>query len=338
MTVKLAVAGLRHGHIFSLTANAAEMDNVDIVACCEEDKATYDSLKSGDKVHLTHDNFDKMMSEVDCDIVAIGDYYQKRGSLLISALEAGKHVIADKPICTTLADLDAAEKEASEKGLVIGAMLDLRDNPNMLTLKKVIDDGLLGEIHQIYYSGQHPLNYGTRDAWYFEPGKHGGTINDIGIHGVDLVKWLTGNKVAEINAARNWNAILPEVPDFKDAAQFMLTLENGCGVLADVSYFAPGSHGYSLPFYWRFTVWGTGGIAEVSYTSKCLDLYKAGASEVESIELVEGYPGAYLDSFIREINGESGNLHLSSEDVLLASRVTLQIQEAADSSKTGIEL
>ena len=51
---------------------------------------------------LTHDDYRRMLREVECDAVAVGDYFARRGEIVIAALEAGKHVIADKPICTKL--------------------------------------------------------------------------------------------------------------------------------------------------------------------------------------------------------------------------------------------
>jgi predicted dehydrogenase len=60
-----------------------------------------------------------MLDEVEVDIVAVGDYYGVRGERVIAALERGKHVIADKPLCTSLAELDRIEQLAAEKGLSV---------------------------------------------------------------------------------------------------------------------------------------------------------------------------------------------------------------------------
>ncbi|MEZ4683286.1 MAG: hypothetical protein R2932_54665 [Caldilineaceae bacterium] len=59
--------------------------------------------------------------------------------------------------------------------------------PQAIGLRNLIRSGLIGEIHAINFGGQHPLMLDTRAAWYFEPGKHGGTINDIAIHAVDAI-------------------------------------------------------------------------------------------------------------------------------------------------------
>ncbi len=68
-----------------------------------------------------------------------------------------------------------------------------------------------------------------------EEGKHGGTINDIAVHALDLIPWITGHKFKRIVAARCWNALAKRCPHFKDAAQLMLEMDNGAGVMGDVS-------------------------------------------------------------------------------------------------------
>jgi|SRR6266511_4727891 len=100
---------------------------------------------------------------------------------------------------------------------------------------------------------------GARPGWYFERGKHGGTINDIAIHAFDFVPWITGLEWRAIIAARTWNAKAREFPHFHDCAQIMATLANGAGVRADVSYLAPDRLRYKLPHYWHVLVHGTRG-------------------------------------------------------------------------------
>ena len=91
--MKIAFAGFRHGHIFGLYNNAAKNSQLEICAICEE--APEESLlKDHPEIVITHTNYDQMLAEVPCDIIAIGDYYTKRGSMVIRALKAGKHVSA----------------------------------------------------------------------------------------------------------------------------------------------------------------------------------------------------------------------------------------------------
>ena len=202
----------------------------------------------------------------------------------------------------------------------------------------MVRQGLIGAVHAISFDGQHPLLLGSRPAWYFEPGKHLGTINDIGIHAMDAIPWITGLRFTVVNAARSWNAFAPEFPHFEDAGQMMLTMENGCGVLGDVSYFTPDSLGYSLPFYWRMTLWGREGVIETSSGAHNITVALNREGELRSEPLPEGNPGGYMKSFIRDIQGEQDEDELCTKRVLSASRVALTVQEAARTGSREVVL
>lgn len=336
MSLKFAFAGFRHGHIFSLLNRLKELPGCEIVAACEEDKESREALIKKNAVKITHTSIDKMLADVDCDVIAVGDYYGKRGSILIKALTAGKHVIADKPVCTSLAELDTIEKLAKKSKLRIGCQLDLRSQPNMVGIRKLVQRGMLGDIHGISFGGQHPLLSGSRPGWYFEEGKHGGTINDIAIHGIDIIEWITGMEITHLNAARSWNAFSKDKPHFEDAAQFMLSMENGCGILGDVSYFAPDSCGYATPFYWDFKFWGTKGVATANIVENTFKVAFNGDKGVSVMAQPADVGPDYLAQFIDEINGKPGALNTQS--IIAVSRKTLKIQNAADRKVGAMKL
>jgi len=331
MSIKFVVAGFRHGHIFSLVNRIKETEDCELVACCEAHAETRANLD----LDVKYDDLDKMLSEVECDVVAIGDYYGARGSLALKALQTGKHVVADKPICTSLEELDAIEKLAAEKNLKVGCMLDLRQSPSLVKVRQLIQEDVLGEIQAMSFTGQHPLLWGSRPSWYFEDGKHGGTINDIAVHGIDYLQWATGMKVTELTAASTWNSF-EECPIFNDGAQFMAKMENGCGVMADVSYFAPDSCGYTLPYYWEFTIWGKKGVARTCLSDNSVQLSLNGDKSTSSIALPATVQEDYFAQFLNELAGKPGDLTTAA--VIEAARKTLKIQQAADNKTAYIAL
>lgn len=338
MPVRFAFVGFRHGHIQDLYKRAMNLEETEVVAACEEDAAAREEVSTKGGVKITHANFERMLKETPCDVVAVGDYFGRRGALAIRALSEGKHVIVDKPLCTRLSELREIERLVREKGLKVGCMLTMRDSAYTLGARDLIRRGEIGEIHAIAFGGQHPLLLGSRPGWYWEEGKHGGTINDIGIHAVDALPWVTGLQFAKVNAARCWNAFAPERPHFKDGAQMMLTMDNGCGVLGDVSYFMPDGAGYSLPFYWRTTFFGREGILEISTTGKEIRLVRQEDRELRSLPLPEGNPGGYLAAFLNDIRGETRADALDTGEVLRVSRTALAIQKAADEDAHDVAL
>jgi predicted dehydrogenase len=327
--LKIGFAGFRHGHIFALYGLAGQNQNVCISGTWEEHEDTKEAAKKNYNIDFTHKTYQDMLEDKNIDAIAIGNYYSARGKMAIDALKAGKHVIADKPLCISLDELDEIEKLSSEKSLSVGLMLDLRYNKNVLAAKKIIEDDIIGEVHNIQFGGQHPLSYGKRASWYFEKGKHGGVINDIAIHGVDLIKYLTGLELKQILAARCWNAYADKEPNFLDSGQFILELSNRAGVIADVSYSVPNSIGFALPYYWQFLIWGKKGMLAFNPGSDGVSLYRDGFKDVQHIEGIQTSENC-LQDFIDDIANKK-EIILDTKTVLESSRFTLQIQEKSNS-------
>lgn len=330
MNIRFAFVGFRHPHVEDMYRRCSERSDVEIVACCEEDPEARRMLAEKGQVKITHERFEQVLSSTDCDVVAVGDCFGRRGKLLLQALEAGKHVICDKPLCTSRVELDRIEAVAGARGLLVGCMLDMRDLAPFLGLRQAIRAGKIGTVRAISFDGQHPLLFGRRAAWYFEPGMHGGPLNDIAIHAVDMIPWATGLSLKSIVAARCWNARVPQHPHFQECGQAMLELENGAGVLCDVSYLSPDSFGYGMPLYWRFTVWGDDGVLTTGLNQPAMTLYKNGEQHSRELAFPPALPGAYLEAFLRELRGDCEGLHLSSADSLRAARTSLLLQEVAD--------
>lgn len=325
---KIAFAGFRHGHIFQLYNQVRKCDRVEICGSWEENDEARETAMKEHEVEFNFATFEELLNS-DADIVAIGDYYGRRGELAIAALKAGKHVMADKPLCTSIEQLDEIERLSKEKNLKVGCMLSLRYSPYTAVAKELIDSGKLGDIHAVSFNGQHSLDYGSRPMWYFEKGKHCGVINDIAIHGIDLVEYLTGHKLKNVTGARTWNAFATEEPDFKDCAQFMIELDNGCGVMADVSYAAPGHLECGTPFYWQFLIWGSKGLIRFAEDGKNgVDAY---IDYADAMEFIEGKPceNNHITDFLDEIEGKIGLL-ISTKEVLKSQRDTLIIQAAGN--------
>ena len=331
--MKIAFAGFRHGHIFVLYEMAKNHSEYEIVGAFEEVEA---SRKAAEEKGVTfnYSTYRALLEDNNVEVVAIGSAYGDRGAMAIEALKAGKHVICDKPLCTSLDELNEIEALSKEKNLAVSCMFTMRYENKLVAVKELIDSGKLGKINNVYFGGQHPLQYGRRPAWYFEKGKHGGVINDIGIHGIDLLSYLFGGKVEVINGARCWNAYAKEEPEFLDSAQFMLTLSNGAGVVADVSYAIPDGVEFKLPYYWQFFIWGTEGMIAFSLSEKQLqsdgtekpaNYYVKG--QVEPIALEDKQGDNYLTDFLRVVKGEKAILPIS--EVIESTRATLTIQSKA---------
>ncbi len=339
--MRLAFIGFRHGHIFSFYDHLLKDKRVSITAACEDDASTASKIRAEGKVRLTHESHSALLDNAECDAVAIGDVYGNRGQLVIEALRRGKHVIIDKPICTRLSELQEIERLCAAGQLHISALLDTRGSGSARTARRLIAENAIGDVQTVNFSAQHPLLLGKRPEWYFVPGMQGGTINDIGIHAFDSIPWMTGRRIVESVAARAWNARLPEFPHFQDGAQIMLRLDNGGGVLGDLSYLAPDALGYSVPQYWRMTFHGAGGVIEFNSKSQAVTLVRSKDKEPQEIALESADHFIAWESFLREtgfVKEPLTPLHLTTQQTIRASRLALRIQEAADQNQCHVAL
>lgn len=322
--INIAFAGLRHIHIFDLFKLAEDNEYYNIIGSFETDEnAKRTAEEKG--VISNYNTYEEILADENVDVIALGGYYGQRGEMAVRALKAGKHIMADKPLCTDLATLDEIERLSKEKGLIVSCMFTMRFEKKINAVKKLVESGAMGEINNVYFGGQHPLQYGRRPEWYYEDGKHGGVINDIAIHGIDILSYALGLEVKEILSARCWNKFAEKEPQFKDCGQFMLTADNGAGIIADVSYAIPDGIEFALPYYWQFYIWGTKGTIRFSLNEEKSYYYTEGSATPTLLDEATAKVD-YLTDFYNVLNGKD-NAILPMQDVLKATAKTLQIQQ-----------
>lgn len=325
--LKLAISGTRHAHVTSLIKKVRAHDEFELVGIAEPEPDTYPLILEKGGVDPTHSALDAMLDDVEFDVLGVGEIYADRGAVVAKALRNGKHVISDKPICVELAELDEIERLVEQTGLSCLAMLSLRYQATWAAARQALLDGAIGELATVSVFGRHKLDYQNgREGWYFEEGKHGGTLNDLGIHGLDGLEWLTGVKVVETVAARGWNQQLKSVPFFQDGAQAMFRMENGAGVLMDVSYTTPPGH----KDRWMFHFNGTEG--DLSLNSAGPVVLRRADEPPRELELPPAPERNILDDLISEIENDRTRAILSTAESLRANRLALMAQKTADES------
>ena len=319
--------GFRHGHIMGCFRQAQENPKVQILAAIEENEPARVKTQEALNFPITADGYEAGLQNPELDTVAIGGAFADRGPAIIKALQHGKHVLADKPICTKLSELEEIRALARIKNLKVGCLLDLRKSPAIPTAKALIESGRLGKVMSIGFTGQHCIDYAHRPSWYFEPGMHGGTINDIAIHGIDMIPYLTGQKISKLYYARAWNAFATKHDFFDDSAAFIAETDGGITVQADVSYAAP-SQVFSMPTYWNFQIWCMKGL--ITFNSKSdVTIYEDGAAGPQVLP-GEAPTSNMLEDFLEELEKDTTTF---TESVFAASEIALRLQAAADIAK-----
>lgn len=170
-------------------------------------------------------SYQELLENKEIDAVSICVSNQFHAEITIAALRAGKHVLCEKPMATTISDCEAMVKAAEEAGkqLLIGH--NQRLTPAHKRARKLIEEGLIGDIITFKTTFGHggpetwSINPG-KDVWFFDKKAAGfGAMADLGIHKTDLIQFLTGQTIVETTARlytldkRNSNGSLIGVDD-----------------------------------------------------------------------------------------------------------------------------
>ena len=153
-----------------------------------------------------YDSVEALLANPDIQAVSICAANFAHAELTIAALKAGKHVLCEKPMATTLADCEAMAAAARETGKFLMIGHNQRLAKAHALARKLIVDGLIGDI----VTFRTTFGHGGPETWSVDPGKNTwffdksraamGAMADLGIHKTDLVQFLTGQQVVRTTA------------------------------------------------------------------------------------------------------------------------------------------
>jgi predicted dehydrogenase len=222
----------------------------------------------------------------------------------ISAVAAaGKPVWCEKPLALTRAEAERAIAACAKAGVPFGLGNNKRCFPSMRELKRVVDDGTLGEILHIEgnFSNEHSTR--VKGGWRDDPRESpGGGMTGAGLHVLDAFVNL-GGPIA-VAGARLFAPKAP--PDPRDAAAALVKFQSGAGgTLATVR---------AAPMYWRIMVFGSKGWAEAREETSLTVALVGGQPETKIYPQVDSL-GVLLEAFAETI--ETGKpFPVSTSDML----------------------
>lgn len=324
--IAVAIAGLRHPHIETIIDEARLRRDVELVAIAESEpeiRARYES-SLGVPGYADHT---EMLDAVTVDVLGVGAVYGDRGRIVRDALLAGVHVLADKPLCTTLADLDAIEKAWQASGRRLSVAFEKRFYPPTMAAARLVADGELGELAMISSSAPHKLIRERRPDWMFDRSRYGGIINDLAVHDIDLLLHFSGASSGRLwaFAGNRGNA---ELPDFEDHALVTLRADNGVLASVEVSWLSPEAAAYHGDY--RMRIVGTNGTAELCWKDNVLAV--ATHSRPPRLEPLPGRLRPAEDFFDALIHDRLPAI--AARDALAATRVGLLAQRGSDERRS----
>jgi len=175
----------------------------DVVALADINKDVAEAKAEELSVPQSYGDYKELLAQPDIDIVHICTPNNLHFSMAKYAMEAGKHVVCEKPLAMNSAEAEELVRIAKEKGVVNAIHFNIRFYPVIHHVKAMIESGELGEILAVNGSYQQDwLFYDTDYNWRLEPEYSGDSraIADIGSHWLDSVEFMTGLKVKKVCA------------------------------------------------------------------------------------------------------------------------------------------
>lgn len=249
--LKVAIIGCggiaRGKHMPSL----AKIPEVQMAAFCDivPERAQEAAKKYGIEGAKTYTDYRELLEDKSIDVVHVCTPNKSHADIAVAALEAGKHVMCEKPMAKTVKDalrmVEAAKRTG--KKLTIGYQNRFKNDSQYL--KKLCSEGELGEI---YYAKAHAIRRRAVPTWGVflnEEEQGGGPLIDIGTHALDLTLWMMDNykpesvmgsvyrKLADRKDSANaWGSWDPEKYTVEDSAFGYIKMENGATILLESSW------------------------------------------------------------------------------------------------------
>jgi predicted dehydrogenase len=240
---KLNIGIIGTGWPGQMHAQAAKaLANVRLHSCADLDDARRKEFEKDYAPTKSYADYHELLQNknIDAAIVCLPNFLHFPAAL--AALEAGKHVLCEKPPTLNAAEMKVLREEARKRGLIYFFSRQSRFTPEMRLARSLVEKGRLGKIYHaratFVRSRGIPVGIGS---WFTEKKRSGGgALIDIGIHALDAVWFLMGTpKPIAVSAQvfRNF-AHLVKVPvfDVDDAAFAFIRFDNGAVVQLETSW------------------------------------------------------------------------------------------------------
>ncbi len=254
MTTPLRIGVIGAGAIATLghIPGFSKLPNVQVVAICDTNRQRAQEAATKFNVPQVYEDYQELVSNNDIDAVSVGLPNALHAPVTIAALEAGKHVLCEKPLATTVEDGRAMVAAAEKAGKVLGVNMHMRLSASSQIVRDAITTGKLGKVgytNARWFRSRGIPGFGS---WFTRRElAGGGVLMDIGVHMLDLALWINGlpkvmavrGEIQAIHGPRGrglggWGMDRVEggIFDVEDFAAIHLRLADGGLVTVEVSW------------------------------------------------------------------------------------------------------
>ena len=238
--IGLGMMGEGHARIWSELPGTRLVQVYDVAP----EKAAHIARKYGCKCAAT---LDEALSDPKVQVVSICVDDQRHVEPCVKAATAGKHVLVEKPLATTVSDCDVIIAACREAGVTLMVGHVVRFDPRYNAAKQAIDEGAAGDPIQVYARRNNLISSGLRIQ------SRTSVAFFLGVHDIDIMRWLVGSEIVAVTA-ESARKVLQEADD---SIFTLMRFANGCVGCLETCWVIP--QGVPNPLDARMEVVGTAG-------------------------------------------------------------------------------
>lgn len=229
--MKIGIISFAHMHAYGYATSLLQMPDVELVGIADDDPER--GRKMAETFKTRYFAVDDLLALPDLDGVIICSENAKHRMFTEAAAKAGKHVLVEKPIATTIEDAEAMIRVCAEHCVNLQVAFPVRFEPSVRRLKELVDSGQLGRLIAIKAS-----NHGRMPGGWFIDRQlsGGGAVMDHTVHVVDLIRWIFNTEITEVYA--EVGTLIHDI-DIDDCGLLSMQLANGAFVTLDPSWSRP---------------------------------------------------------------------------------------------------
>lgn len=240
--INVAIVGTGIGR---LHANGyKKCPDVEIRAVCDIDPARAERTAQEYGAKYSCTDYKQVMQDPEIHAVSVCTPNALHAPVAIAAFEAGKHVICEKPLAVNATEGRAMVEAAEKAGKIFMMAFNNRFRGDTQLLKKVIENGDLGEIYYAKTGWVRRKGIPGLGGWFTTKSMSGGgPLIDLGVHVLDLTLWLMGNPKPVYVFGSSYAKFGPDLAksrggsyDVEDLAAGIVRLENGATVFVEASW------------------------------------------------------------------------------------------------------
>jgi predicted dehydrogenase len=261
--------GSVHAEIYSSHHQAS------LVAVCDLDGSRAEKVAAKYGARRVYRDYAELVKDTDIDAVAVvTPDFAHRGPI-VAAARAGKHVIVEKPLATTLEDVDVIAEEVGRTGTRLMVDFHCRWCPPLVIARSNIEEGKLGRVISAYFRLNDTIYVPTRMlSW----ASKSSILWFLGSHTVDTLRYLFDDEVTRVYALSRSEALKERGIDVPDIYQGILEFDSGIIASIENNWIVPNSNPNVNDI--KVNVLGTKGMINIDLThNQLIERYLENASD-----------------------------------------------------------